>query len=57
MRQLNTEAEAAAAAPGQTPDAEAALVAVAALDPKTTGALRCCCSQLTCPCEHAPCPT
>ncbi|PRW59965.1 putative transmembrane GTPase FZO- chloroplastic isoform A [Chlorella sorokiniana] len=36
MRQLNTEAEAAAAAPGQTPDAEAALVAVSALDPKTT---------------------
>ena len=37
MRQLTTEAETTAAAPGQTPDAEAALVAVSALDPKTTG--------------------
>ncbi|KAL4458908.1 hypothetical protein ABPG75_013773 [Micractinium tetrahymenae] len=36
MRQLTTEAEVAAAAGGTPPDAEAALVAVAALDPKTT---------------------
>lgn len=40
MRQLTTEAEAAAAKGGMPPDAEAALVAVAALDPKTTGAWR-----------------
>lgn len=37
MRQLTTEAEATAAVHGTPPDAEAALVAVAALDPKTTG--------------------
>jgi len=36
MRQLTTEAEVTAAA-GGAPDAEAALIAVAALDPKTTG--------------------
>lgn len=54
MRQLNTEAEAAAAAPGQTPDAEAALVAVSALDPKTTGAA-CCNSAAVHPSlAHAP---
>lgn len=37
MRQLTTEAEATAAQGGTPPDTEAALVAVAALDPKTTG--------------------
>lgn len=44
MRQLTTEAETAAAGPGPSPDAEAALVAVSALDPKTTGKLVWLCS-------------